>query len=357
MLWLAERTDFFYTQRFELVVGYRYDDTIISILRWLSHRRNSILMLSFCTVRPRIKYIDFDIMLFQLSNNIYDTSVAKIRAIFFKCEPHDQNTCAINVNPALQHSFYQLRYYIGPHSIIQATASKDDFRVITYGLSLMRQIVRINTYTMPPYQTWTERQEVPLRAGSLQYRLGIDSHLVKNDCQLINQRDIDVPLCVFNDFCCFSDLNTTSFMSTRCDDFVIQIINKISHFRCRTRRYLFDSGNTVFFVTRINPLRTVTGKKVHIEFQSGDLLKDWYTVLFRCTRIYSGLINDDIAFFQNLTDRFGSFNQRREIGLLVLIDRRWNRYDEYIAAYKCVQVMTKTKVLGLFKLFVINFQR
>ena len=45
-------------------------------------------------------------------------------------------------------------------------------------------------------------------------------------------------------------------------------INKLGDFRGRAGSYFTDSGHAVFFVTRVNPLRTVAGKKVLIEFKA-----------------------------------------------------------------------------------------
>ena len=44
--------------------------------------------------------------------------------------------------------------------------------------------------TMATDQSRTERQEVPLATGRLQYRLGVDAHFVEDDRKFVDERDV-----------------------------------------------------------------------------------------------------------------------------------------------------------------------
>ena len=65
--------------------------------------------------------------------------------------------------------------------------------------------------------------EVPLRSGSLNDCVRINIHFIKDDTQLIHQRDIDIALRVFNDFGSFSYFNGSGFINTCSDHFSVYL--------------------------------------------------------------------------------------------------------------------------------------
>src|SRR3546814_20283434 len=71
----------------------------------------------------------------------------------------------------------------------------------------MGQVIGIHAYAVAADQAGAEWQEIPFGAGRFQYRLGIYANFVENKRQVIDQRDIDVPLRVFDDFCRFGPAN------------------------------------------------------------------------------------------------------------------------------------------------------
>ncbi|MNN40793.1 hypothetical protein D3C81_1548800 [compost metagenome] len=83
---------------------------------------------------------------------------------------------------------------------------------------------------MPAYQARTKWQEVPLRPGSLQNGLGINTHFIENQCQLIDQRNIQIALRIFNNFCSFGNLDALGLVSASNNDCVVQRIDKIGDF-------------------------------------------------------------------------------------------------------------------------------
>ena len=58
----------------------------------------------------------------------------------------------------------------------------------------MGEIVWINTNTVPPHQTWLERQEIPFTCSSFKYITGIDVQLIEQHSQFIHQRNIEITL-------------------------------------------------------------------------------------------------------------------------------------------------------------------
>ena len=80
----------------------------------------------------------------------------------------------------------------------------------------MGEIVRVDPYTVPADQTGPEGQEVPLGASRLQHGFGVDPHLVEDDCQLVDQRDVEVALRVFDNLCCLGHTDAFGLVGGHC---------------------------------------------------------------------------------------------------------------------------------------------
>src|SRR5690606_29099590 len=115
--------------------------------------------------------------------------------------------------------------------------------------------IRINTYTVPTYQTRAERQKVPFCTGSFQHFERINTQTIEYFTQLIYEGNIDITLAILNYFSRFRYFNTWSFMCTCYYYFTINSIYHISNFRGTSRSYLHDFGNRVLFISWVNPFR------------------------------------------------------------------------------------------------------
>ena len=107
---------------------------------------------------------------------------------------------------------------------------------------------------MPADQPWLERQEVPLSPSGLQHGIRINAHLIENDCQLIDEGDVQVTLRVLDDFGGFSNANTLGFVGTGGDNAGLELIDFFCDLGCGARRYLEDIGQAVQFVAGVDPL-------------------------------------------------------------------------------------------------------
>ena len=99
---------------------------------------------------------------------------------------------------ALDHGLDQLRRYIGAHAVVEAPPGKDDFRVIADRHRLVREVIRIDADAMAADKTRAKGEKIPLRAGRLQHRFGVDAHAVEDHRQFVDQRDIEIALGVFD---------------------------------------------------------------------------------------------------------------------------------------------------------------
>ena len=89
---------------------------------------------------------------------------------------------------------------------------------------------------MPPNQAGRELQKIPLGPRRVENLFGIDAHAVKDKCQFIHQRDIQIALGVLDDLCGFRDPNARCAIDTRRDD---RAINRRDRFQ-RLRRIALD---------------------------------------------------------------------------------------------------------------------
>src|SRR5208337_4177592 len=110
-------------------------------------------------------------------------------------------------------------------------------------------------------------------------------------------------------------------------------------------------------VAGVDALWAVTGKKMLIECQARDLLQDWNAVLFSGTGIDCRLINDDIPDLEHSPDRVRSFDQVREVGTFLCVDRRWNSDNVHVAVGKVSQLASETQALCGTNLLVGHFER
>lgn len=94
----------------------------------------------------------------------------------------------------------------------------------------------------------------------------------------------------------------------------------------------------MFLVAGIDALGAVAGVKLHVELEAGVFFKDRNAVFFGSARVNCRFEDDNVAFLEHLSDSFGGFNERSEVGLVVLIN--WRRYgdDESIAGTQILDI-------------------
>lgn len=94
-------------------------------------------------------------------------------------------------------------------------------------LGLEGQVVRVHADAVPADQPRTERQEVPLGPGRFQHIQRINAEPVKDDGQLIHQRDVQVALRVLDDLGGFRNLDAGGTVDARAHDRPVQLRQQI----------------------------------------------------------------------------------------------------------------------------------
>ncbi len=76
--------------------------------------------------------------------------------------------------------------------------ASDDLRVIADRLRLVRQIIGIDADAVPAHKPGPEGQEIPFGPGRLQHGFGVDAHPVEDDCELVDECDVEIALRVLD---------------------------------------------------------------------------------------------------------------------------------------------------------------
>ena len=115
-------------------------------------------------------------------------------------------------------AFTSLAGHIGAHAVIDTPACKDHLRVISHRLGLMGKVIGVHANAVTTDETWPEGQEVPLGASGLQHGVSIDAHLIEDDCQLVDESDVQVTLRVLDHLGSLCHANAFGFVGAGGDN-------------------------------------------------------------------------------------------------------------------------------------------
>ena len=156
--------------------------------------------------------------------------VADIRAVFLEGETHHQNARPLDGDAALEQRLDQLLGDVGAHAVVEASAGEDELRVVADRLRFVREVVGIDADAVAANEAGTKRQEIPLGAGRLQHRFGVEAHAVEDNRKLVDQRDIEVALGVLDHLGGFSHFDAGGFVRPGGDDLFIKLVHQFRRF-------------------------------------------------------------------------------------------------------------------------------
>jgi len=280
---------------------------------------NAILMFGNCGVGPGVIDGDVDIVLLQSIVDIHHLGIATVGAVLLEGEAKDEDLAVEDLDAFLEHQLNSLGGNIFAHAVVHPAAGKDNLGVIAIALGALGKVIGVNTDAVTTNKSGTEGEEIPLGAGSLQYIEGVDTHLVEDLAQLIDECDIDVTLAVLNDLGGLSNLDSRSKVGTGSDDAAIYLVDILAYLGSGARGDLLDMLYSVFLVTRIDALGAIAAVEIDIHLQAADLLDNGDAVILGDTRIDGGLIDYDITLGDDLTNSCGGTYKRGEVGVVVAI--------------------------------------
>ncbi|MDT4787169.1 hypothetical protein FQZ97_195360 [compost metagenome] len=112
----------------------------------------------------------------------------------------------------------------------------------------------------------------------------------------------------------------------------------------------------MLLVSWVDALRAITRIEINIKFQAREFFENRHTVFFCGSRVYRGLINNNIPSFQMLPYSFGSLDKRSKIRPFIFINRRWNGNYINVTPRQIYRISTINQVTCLTKLFSFNLQ-
>ena len=309
-------------------------------------------MAHFPGVSQRIVYQHIDAVFLQFADHVDNPGVPQVRHVFLEREAKDAHTGRIDQPPLPDQQFDAGFRHMLAHAVVDAPPGQNDLRMAAEFLGLEGQVVRIDADAVPADQPRTKRQEVPLGPGRFQHIQRINAEPVKNDGQLIHQRDVQVALRVLNDLGGFRNLDAGGTVDARTHDRPVQIRQQIQRRRVASGNNLLDGFKRMHLVAGVDPLRRIAHREVGSAPQAGFGLKDRDADLFGHARIDRGLVHDDRATGQMPPHSPGSPFHRGQIQIPVLVDRRRNRHDDDARLAECRRIAGETSRGSLQRLRV-----
>ena len=281
----------------------------------------AVLVQSLRRIRDRIVDMNAYPERGELPDDVDDAGVAQVGTVLLECESQHVHRRPVHRRSGLDHQLDRLISHVLAHTVIDAAPRQDDLRVVAEHIGLMRQIVGIDADAVSPYQSRAEVQEIPFRARGFQYLGRVDSDLVEDQCELVDQRDVEVPLGVFDHLGGLGDLDAARPVHARRDDAPIELGDLVEGLGRVAGDDFGDPCERMLLVARIDALRRVADEKVPPPCKSGVAFDHGHADFFGRPGIDGRLEHDDCAALQVLAHRFARRKQRAEVRLVRLIHR------------------------------------
>jgi len=236
-------------------------------------------------------------------------------------------------------------------------------------------VVGVDADAVAADQAGAEGQEVPFAAGGFQHFQGVDAELVEDQRQLIHQGDVEVALGVLDDFGGFGDADAAGRMGAGGDDLAVEGVDDGGDLWRGAAGDFFDGGQAVVVVAGVDAFgavaaveavgggrgwrhdwtlerprglpRSRVGAGWGVEIgQAGVTGEDGGAVVVGAAGVDGGFVDDQIAGFEDLADGFGRFEQGRQVGAFVVIDRGGHGDDEDAAGAQGLRVAGDLEVAG-----------
>ena len=164
-----------------------------------------------------INDIDVDLEGFQFVYNINYLRISDVADVFFEGCSHHQDMCFLDHFSLCNDFLRGLFTDVEAHGIVHVATGVDHLRVVTQLHGFVYQIIRIHTDAVSSDKSWIEFQEIPFCSSGFEDIKGINAHLVEDDRKLVHQRNVDVALCVLNDFRRFCHFDARRAVHTCCN--------------------------------------------------------------------------------------------------------------------------------------------
>src|SRR6185503_3160495 len=293
---------------------------------------DAVLAARLGRVGHRIVHMHVGAVRDQLLDDVNDTRVAYVRTIFLEREAEDVDVGTLDRRTRLDQLLDRLLGDELAHAVVDAPAGENDLGMVAELVGHVRQIVGIDADTMAADQARPKGQEVPFGSGRLEHFERIDAYLVEDQRQLVHQRDVEIPLRVLDDLGRFGDLDRARAVDAGRDDAAIDGGNAFQRLRRVAADQLDDARQRMLLVPRIDALGRIPDEKIALPHHAGSLGYHRHANVLGCAGVHGRLEHDGGAALEIPADGFAGREQRTEVGLVRIVDRRRHGDDDKVGA-------------------------
>ena len=282
----------------------------------------------------------------KLAHQIGDLGVAGVGAVLLEGEAHHQHTGVVHLDLSLQHRLDDVAGDETCHAVIDAAAGQDHFGVEADRLRLVRQVIGIDTDTVTADKAWAVGVEVPFGAGGFQHLAGVETEILEQHGEFVDQRDVHVALNVLDDLGGLRHADRSHAMGAGRDNAAIDAIDKFGDLGRRAGCDFNNVGKAMLEIAGVDALGRIAGEEILVEDETGGALQNRHANFFGGAGIDRRFIHHHVAGAQRLADRLARAHQRGEIGPLRLVDRGRHGDDIEIATLERLRIGAEGQRLG-----------
>ena len=162
-------------------------------------------------------------------------------------------------------------------------------------------------------------------------------------------------LCVLDDLGSFRDLDAAGWIDAGLDDRAVDIGHLFERFGRIAGHHFDDFCERPFFVAGVDALGRIADEKILLPLEAGNALNDRDADFFGRTGIDGRFKHHDGAGLDMAANSLGTFNKRREIRVVDLVNRRRHGHDDEIGMSDDGRVCRARQVLGGAQILAAHF--
>ena len=302
-------------------MGYSDNKGIQILHRVLTCKLYAVKPLRLLCIRRLVHNNRINPILTKLLHNIDHLCISGIRAVLLKGEAQNSNPGRFYRYIGFNQVLYHIFGHISAHIVIDTAPGQNDLGMITQFLRLVGEIIRIHADTVASNQAREERKEIPFCPRRIQYGLGIDAQLVKNNGKFVHKSDINISLTVFNYLGRFRHLDGIGTVYSGFHHQLIYFCNGIQRLFIHAGYYLHDRLQTMHLVPGVDTLRGIAHLKINPAFQARFLFHNGNTDFLGYSGIYGGFEHHDASLHQITSHGTAGALHRTQIRRMILIYR------------------------------------
>ena len=222
----------------------------------------AVFLPGFVRVGPGVVDVDPGAVVAQFLDEVDDTGVTQVGAVFFEGEAEDEDGSVEDGVPMGQQELDDLGGEVAAHAVIGAAAGEDHFRVVADLLGLVGEVVGVDANAVAADEAGAEREEVPFAAGGGEDGVGVEAEAVEEHGQFVDEGDVDIALSVFDDLGGFGDSDAGGLMGAGGNDAAVEGVDEFGGLAGGAGGDLGDGRQPVVLVAGVDAFGGVADEEV-----------------------------------------------------------------------------------------------